>query len=123
MKVLIVAVALTALVGLLQSGCAKMAPAVVQEGAGCTPEFPDRHVTYENYVKNIITTYCITGCHNGSGTAPGDFRTYEGVSEYTSQFFFRVTQDRADMPQGDAPLPKQMRDSLNIWIKNCTPRQ
>jgi hypothetical protein len=27
------------------------------------------------------------------------------------------------MPQGHAPLPKSTRDSLNIWISNCSPEK
>jgi hypothetical protein len=88
----------------------------------CVPQFPDDHVTYDNYVKNILSTYCID-CHNGRGISPGDFRTYNGVRQYTDEFQFRVIQDRADMPQGNAPLPKSIRDSLAVWIGNCAPEK
>ncbi|GAA4308264.1 hypothetical protein [Compostibacter hankyongensis] len=105
-------------------GCTKTAekPAETGNGSDCTPRFPDQHVTYENYVKNIIRTYCTSSCHNGNGgISPGDFRTYAGLRPYTGAFNIRVIQDHADMPQGNAPLPKSIRDSLNIWIGNCAP--
>ena len=106
--------------------CTNTAPETFDENQGqtdCTPLFPDKHVTYDNYVKKIISRYCINCHHGGNSEGPGDFSTYNGVLPYTAFFEFRVIQDRADMPQGNAPLPKSTRDSLNIWIKNCSPEK
>jgi hypothetical protein len=109
---------------ILLSGCINMAPETLDENqgqSGCTPQFPDMKVTYDNYAKKIINRYCIT-CHQGGNSpGPGNFTTYNGVRLYTDFFNLRVIQDRADMPQGNAPLPKSVRDSLNIWINNCSP--
>lgn len=105
-------------------GCTRMAPETITENqgvAGCTPQFPGMKVTYTNYVKKVITQYCIN-CHQGGNSpGPGNFTTYNGVRLYTDFFAVRVIQDRADMPQGSSPLPKSTRDSLNIWINNCSP--
>jgi hypothetical protein len=110
--------------GVLCWGCEKMAaPAADDIGGGCTAAFPGSTVTYDNFVKTVIATYCTGGCHTGDASAPGDFRTYKGILPYISDFYFRVIQDRADMPQGNAPLPKAIRDSLNIWINNCAPEK
>jgi hypothetical protein len=109
---------------ILLLGCTKMAPETIdvnQTQSDCTPQFPDMKVTYNNYVKNVIARYCIN-CHQGGNSpGPGNFATYTGVRPYTDFFNLRVISDRADMPQGNAPLPKSTRDSLNIWINNCTP--
>lgn len=111
--------------GAVYYSCTKMAPeeAGPEEPINCTPQFPDQNVTYHNYVKNIIARNCTVTCHKGGNTlGPGNFTTYAGVRAYTqSSFFFRVITDQADMPQGKAPLPKSTRDSLNIWLKNCSP--
>lgn len=107
-------------------GCTREAPESPSgnNNDSCTPKFPDKNVTYHNYVQGILNTYCsISGCHTRNGIAPGDFSTYQGVVPYKNLFYFRVIQDRADMPQGNAPLPKAIRDSLNIWIENCAPMQ
>lgn len=106
-------------------GCEKMAAPSSSDSTGgnCTPVFPDSKVTYDNYVKTVIATYCTSSCHTGDASAPGDFRTLAGTRPYIDQFYFRVIQDRADMPQGNAPLPKAIRDSLNIWVKNCAPEK
>lgn len=108
-------------------GCTKMASETVSEDpqVNCTPQFPDKNVTYNNYVKGIVTHYCTDGCHQGGNTpGPGNFSTYSGIQPYTGDiFYFRVIQDRADMPQDNAPLPKSIRDSLNFWIKNCSPEK
>jgi len=103
--------------------CTKMATESHNAGANgpCSPAFPEKQVSYNSYVKQIISTYCTNSCHNGDALAPGDFRTYQGLQPYVQEFYFRVIQDRADMPQGDAPLPRSIRDSLNIWIENCAP--
>lgn len=107
-------------------GCTKTAPEFIPDDGGqvnCTPQFPDMNVTYNNYVHGIVTRYCTESCHKG-GNSPGigDFRTYDGIKPYAGDlFYYRVVQDLADMPQGNAPLPKAIRDSLNVWIKNCSP--
>jgi hypothetical protein len=113
-------------IGLLILGCTKMAPefAIDDSGQDCTPQFPEMEVTYNNYVRNVIVSHCTESCHKGGNSlGPGDFRTFEGLKPYVGDvFYYRVVQDRADMPQGKAPLPKAIRDSLNIWIKNCGPQ-
>lgn len=89
----------------------------------CVPQFPDMNVTYNNYVKGIVTQYCISCHHAGNSTGPGDFTTYNGLLTYAERnsFYARVIQDGADMPQNAAPLPKAVRDSLDVWIQNCAP--
>jgi hypothetical protein len=87
----------------------------------CVAHFPGENVTYEGYVKGIMSTYCTRSCHVGDASAPGDFRTYQGIQPYIGGFVSHVIGDGADMPLGDAPLPQSIRDSLNIWIRNCAP--
>lgn len=108
-------------------GCTKMAPEFALDDSGqndCIPQFPEMDVTYNNYVRNVIARHCTETCHKGGNTlGPGNFTTYEGVKQYVGDvFYYRVIQDRADMPQGKAPLPKSTRDSLNVWVKNCAPK-
>ena len=110
-----------ALGGIFYWSCNKVAPASNMNQT-CTPQFPQDTVTYNNYVEGIITTYCTPTCHNGGGTGPGDFRTYQGILPYVNLFSSYVISDNAIMPLGNAPLPKDIRDSLNIWIQNCEPQ-
>jgi hypothetical protein len=112
---------------ILLIGCTHNESEISGESQGktedCAPKFPEMNITYENYVKKVIARNCIN-CHRGGSTpGPGNFTTYKGVLPYTAFFNVRVIQDRADMPQGNAPLPKTTRDSLNIWINNCTPEK
>ena len=100
---------------LLLWGCINMAP------PGCIPQFPDKNITYDNYAKNILARYCIDCHHGGKSPGLGNFTTYNGVLLHADFFSLRVIPDNADMPQGNAPLPKSIRDSLNIWLYNCTP--
>lgn len=111
---------------LLGWGCEHTAPEMedeIPDVQTCTPQFPGMNITYDNFVKNILSQHCIS-CHAG-GNSPGtgNFSSYNGVKPHLDQFFVRVIQDRADMPQGKAPLPKSTRDSLNIWIANCAPEK
>lgn len=112
---------------LLLAACSNMASEVADEpdntpGDICTPEFPGMDVTYENYVGSILNQYCIECHYTGNSPGPGDFSSYRGVLPYTDQFFLRVIPDNADMPQNRAPLPKAVRDSLMLWIRNCAPQ-
>ena len=108
-------------------GCTNMASEMLTEDPdsdNCTPQFPEMNITYENYVKKIVTQYCIECHYSGNSPGPGDFTNYAGLKLYTGDvFYFNVIQDQADMPQGNAPLPKSIRDSLDIWIKNCAPEK
>lgn len=112
---------------LVLSGCTNMAPEIQPEDqgpVGCIPEFPDMDVTYDNYVKGILTRYCIDCHHPGNSPGPGDFTNYNGILSYVGDvFYYRVVQDLADMPQNNAPLPQAVRDSLYVWIKNCAPEK
>ncbi len=87
----------------------------------CVPQYPEMDITYSNYVKGILTQYCIECHHEGNSQGPGDFSTYNGVSQYLGSFNTRVLSNNADMPQGNAPLPQAIRDSLMVWIANCSP--
>lgn len=109
---------------LLICGCTNMAPEELDEHpvtTDCTPQFPGMDVTYDNFVKGVLTRNCITCHYGGNSPGPGNFTTYAGVKVHIDHFSLRVTGDHADMPQGNAPLPKSTRDSLNIWISNCAP--
>ncbi|POY36934.1 hypothetical protein C3K47_07675 [Solitalea longa] len=106
--------------------CTRMAPETEPEDNGpsdCSPVFPDKQVTYNGYVKHIIAAHCTQSCHRGGNTlGTGNFTSYEGLKPFANDnFYIRVVQDNADMPQGMAPLPKSTRDSLNVWLKNCIP--
>jgi hypothetical protein len=96
---------------------------MASETLDCTPKFPDKNVTYDNYVKGVLAGHC-TSCHQG-GKSPGtgNFTTYAGVLAHADFFLSRVISPNADMPQGMPQLPKSTRDSLNIWIYNCTPEK
>jgi len=117
---------------LFLAGCSNSATEMESDidnnpGNGCTPEFPGMDVTYDNYVAGVyvagvLNRYCIECHHTGNSQGPGDFSSYSGVLPYVDNFFFRVIPDNADMPQGNAPLPKAVRDSLNIWVRNCAPQ-
>jgi hypothetical protein len=101
----------------------EMLPDEEPEQEDCMPQFPEMDVTYNNFVKGVMTQYCISCHHTGNSTGPGDFTTYSGIVAYATgnSFYARVIQDGADMPQGTAPLPKAIRDSLDVWIQNCAP--
>lgn len=108
-------------------GCAEnMAPETDmpqnnQDQSGCTPLYPELDVTYDKFVKGVVTKYCISCHYQGNSPGPGNFATYSGIKPYVDFFEARVISDQADMPQGNAPLPKSIRDSLNFWVQNCAP--
>ncbi|MGQ7869784.1 hypothetical protein [Sunxiuqinia sp. sy24] len=118
--ILICLVGLVALFG----SCENTAPEIVPEDPDpmdCVPQYPEMDITYTNYVKEIMTQYCVECHHQGNSQGPGDFSTYNGVSQYLGSFNARVLSSNADMPQGNAPLPQSIRDSLTVWIANCAP--
>ncbi len=40
-------------------------------------------VSYDNGIKEIIDETCAySGCHNGAGSAPGDYRSFEGMQRF-----------------------------------------
>ena len=117
---------LLSLLTILCFGCKEnMAPETGDQNnegkAGCTPLYPEMDITYDNFVKGVVTKYCAQCHYGGNSPGPGNFTTYSGITVYADFFSVRVISDNADMPQGNAPLQKSIRDSLNIWINNCIP--
>ncbi len=92
-----------------------------QEQTDCTPKYPEMDITYNNFVKGVVTQYCIRCHYEGNSPGPGNFASYSGIKSYVDFFEARVISNQADMPKGNAPLPKSIRDSLNFWIQNCAP--
>ena len=86
-------------------------------------ECPDE-VTYDNQIEEIINTTCAySGCHDGSGAAPGDYRTYQAMLPWLtpSQFEDRTIFDR-DMPpqyaEGPTSLNQEEIDLVICWVLN-----
>lgn len=101
-----------------------------QEGCG------DDGVRYSTNVKEIIDQTCAySGCHNGVGSSPGDFRTYAGMRRYIEDGSFteRVIDQRSNPSKGMPPnmsvYPESQQDDLSdvqleiitCWIQNNFP--
>ena len=84
----------------------------------------DNIPVYNGDVKNIIDTYCATaGCHDGNNGAPGNFRSYQGLSTITSNGkFTRRVIELKDMPPG-GNLPSSDFEKLRCWAENGFPLQ
>lgn len=77
-------------------------------------------VTYDQDIRPIMNVTCAySGCHNGS-SAPGDFRSYEGVSKFFDGGLIsrRVTVSR-DMPPDYATLGPTMLSEEELEIFKC----
>lgn len=85
--------------------------------------------TYDGEVKAIIDFSCAhTGCHLTGGDAPGDFQTYNGMSDYMNDAGIReyVVVSRNDPENGMPPNwdtnegPKDLSDEefkiIECWI-------
>jgi len=84
----------------------------------------DDEITYSNQVRPIIQNSCAySGCHDGSGAAPGDFTTFNGLAPFLSPDRF---EDRSlvvrDMPPNYASGPRSLTESeiemMNCWVEN-----
>ena len=85
--------------------------------------------TYSGEIKPIIDVNCThSGCHNSGGGAPGDFRTYNGMSDYMNDAGIResVVVLRNDPEHGMPPNwttndgPKDLTEEefkiMQCWI-------
>ncbi len=90
--------------------------------------------TYDGAIKPIVDISCAhTGCHNSGGGAPGDFRTYNGMSEYFNDSGIResVVVLRNDPEHGMPPNwdtnegPRDLTDEqfkiMQCWINSGYP--
>lgn len=99
---------------------------------GCT----DTNVRYTTNVKEIIDQTCsYSGCHNGVGSSPGDFRSFDGLKRYIEDGSFteRVIDQRTNPSKGMPPdmsvYPESQQDDLSdvqleiitCWIQNNFP--
>lgn len=83
---------------------------------------PDE-VAYSLQVKQIIDETCAyADCHDGGGSAPGDFTSYDRMKSFlTDNKFVRRTIDLRDMPpnysSGPKSLTQEQLDMLLCWIE------
>lgn len=81
-------------------------------------------VTYDLQVEEIINTTCAySGCHDGSGSAPGDYRTYQAMRPWlTPAQFEERTLIIRDMPpnyaEGPTSLTQEEINTLTCWVLN-----
>ena len=96
----------------------------------------DDEVSYDNGIKDIIDETCAySGCHNGGGSAPGDYRTFDGLQRFINDgsFVERVIDVRDNPTRGMPPdriiYPETLQDDLTesqlelvtCWIQNNFP--
>lgn len=88
-----------------------------------TPNPCNETYTYSDQIQEIINRNCsYSGCHDGTGGAPGNYTTYEGISGRLTngQFADRVIQQR-DMPpdyaSGPTMLTAQELAALSCWME------
>ena len=82
------------------------------------PECADT-LTYTQHLQPIIAASCaFAGCHDGSGSAPGDFRTYaEMLSRLESgQVKTRVITQK-DMPISPGAITAEELDQFKCWLE------
>lgn len=92
--------------------------------------------SYSTNVKDIIDDTCAySGCHNGEGSAPGDYRTYQGLQRFISDgsFVERVIDIKDNPTRGMPPnrevYPESLQDDLTdeqlaiitCWVQNNFP--
>lgn len=112
------------LLSLLVYGC------TAEEAPAPDPGVPltacDTAVIKSAYVLKVVSDYCTTRCHKGTGsTASTNFTTVAGIKGYISAnegvWKERVTSANADMPPGANKLTQGMKDSINCWISHGMP--
>lgn len=79
---------------------------------------------YDVEVKPIIAASCaISGCHDNSGAAPGNFTTYDGMlSRLNNGLFQDQVVDTDEMPLPPAELSLENEEVLRCWIENGFPK-
>ena len=98
-------------------GCSR--DTIVINPGDCTDE-----ITYLSDAREIIDLTCsYSGCHDGSGAAPGSFRTYSNLSAFlTPDKFERRAIEIRDMPpsnaSGPTSLTQEQIEILACWIEN-----
>ncbi len=81
-------------------------------------------VTYAIEIEEIINTSCAySGCHDGSGAAPGDYRTYQAMKPWlTPNKFENSVLVARDMPpnyaDGPTSLTQDELDLVTCWVLN-----
>jgi len=107
----------TYLIACLVATCIACNADVVQPAEGCDVIV----ASYDTNVKEIIDLTCAySGCHNGSGAAPGNYSTFAGLTSViqNGEFVNRVIslQDNplSGMPPDKELLPASQQDDLSM---------
>ena len=83
----------------------------------------DATLTYNQGVGSIVQQTCAqAACHDGGGFAPGDYRTFNGLSGVLNngKFNQRVLID-ANMPPNPQALSSEDRAKLQCWFDDGFP--
>ena len=82
------------------------------------PECADT-LTYTQHLEPIVTASCaFAGCHDGSGSAPGDFRTYsEMLSRLESGIIETRVITQMTMPIAPGSLTTDEFDQFKCWLE------
>jgi hypothetical protein len=77
-------------------------------------------ITYTKDIRPIILTNCaVPACHDTVANGHGDFRTFNGMKPFLSNFDNRVLIVR-DMPQGKTLQPSDI-SIIECWSKSGHP--
>jgi len=82
------------------------------------PECADT-LTYTQHLEPIVAASCaFAGCHDGSGSAPGDFRTYSGMlSRLESDLIKTRVITLKTMPIFPGSLTAEELDQFKCWLE------
>ena len=82
---------------------------------------PPIPVSYDVQVQTIIDRTCsYEGCHDGSGAAPGNFTSFDGIENFlTETLFERRVIDLQNMPDPDDVLPSELLTDEEFNILRC----
>ena len=88
------------------------------------------NASYDDNIRKIVVNNCAySGCHDGSGAAPGNYSFYGGIRptfKNNDEFINRVVSLK-DMPPDDATGPQELStedfNKILCWIESGFPEK
>jgi uncharacterized membrane protein len=113
---------------IVQSGCNKSEP---KDGASAAPPVPPPASTpvaqaapdFTTVQQQVFVPHCYQ-CHSGSSPFSGvNLETYQNVSRNLGRIENEaVVTDQMPPPQAGGPLPQELQDLLDRWVKAGAPQ-
>jgi mono/diheme cytochrome c family protein len=108
--------------GLASVSCSKEGEYISDRQVFADPSITEQNVTYENFVKPLLTKNCAT-CHGNGGSAQAwwlNTNSYDNAASFANQISYTINSGTMPPPP-KFPFSQHDRDLMVAWVSRGMP--